>query len=66
MKKISWADFSRRQIMKMGATVAATGAMSSMLPGQAFAAAEDDRIIASAKKAVPNATEVTGILWSNY
>lgn len=66
MKKISWADFSRRQIMKMGTAAAVTGAMTPMLTGEAFAAAEDDRIIASAKKTTPNATEVTGILWSNY
>jgi multiple sugar transport system substrate-binding protein len=66
MKRISWADFSRREMMKAGAAMAATGAMTSAFAPNAFAAAEDDAIVAAAKKAVPNATEVTGILWSNY
>lgn len=66
MKQISWADFSRRQIMKMGAAAAATGAMTSAFAPNAFAGAEEDRIVAAAKKAVPNGQEVTGILWSNY
>jgi multiple sugar transport system substrate-binding protein len=50
----------------MGAMAAATGAMTAAMPGEAFAAAEDDRIIAAAKKTVHSPTEVTGILWSNY
>jgi len=64
VKKIKWADFSRRQIMKAGAVAAATGVLPTALTSPAFAAAEDDRIIASAKKL--GKTAVTGILWSNY
>lgn len=66
MKEIKWSDFSRRQIMKMGAAAAAAGAMTPALSSGAFAAAEDDRIVAAAKKAVPNGEELTGIMWSNY
>jgi multiple sugar transport system substrate-binding protein len=66
MKQISWADFSRRQMMKMSAAAAATGAMTSAFAPNAFAAAEDDKIVAAAKKAVPNGAELSGIMWSNY
>ena len=64
MQKIKWSDFSRRQIMKAGAVAAATGAMPGALTSAAFAGAEEDRIIAQAKKIGP--TDVTGIMWSNY
>ena len=64
MKTIKWADFSRRQIMKAGAAAAAAGVLPGALASSAFAGAEEDAIIASAKKLT--ATEVTGILWSNY
>jgi multiple sugar transport system substrate-binding protein len=64
VKTIKWADFSRRQIMKAGAVAAASGVLPGALTSQAFAGAEEDAIIASAKKLT--ATEVTGILWSNY
>ena len=64
MKKIKWADFSRRQIMKAGAVAAATGALPTALTSSALAGAEEDRIVANAKKL--GATEVTGVLWANY
>ncbi len=50
--------------MKAGAVAAATGVLPTALTSPAFAGAEEDRIIASAKKL--GKTEVTGILWSNY
>jgi len=64
VKKIKWADLSRRQIMKAGALAAATGVMPAALSSSALAGAEEDGIIANAKKL--GATEVTGILWANY
>ena len=64
MKIIKWSDFSRRQIMKAGAVAAATGVLPTALTSSAFAGAEEDRIIASAKKL--SATKVTGMLWANY
>ena len=64
VKKIKWADFSRRQIMKAGAVAAATGALPTALTSSALAGAEEDRIVANAKKL--GATEVTGVLWANY
>jgi multiple sugar transport system substrate-binding protein len=64
MKKIKWADFSRRQIMKAGAVAAATGVLPTSLTSPAWAGAEEDRIVASAKKL--GKVDVTGILWSNY
>ena len=64
MRKISFAELSRRQIMKAGAMAAATGVLPTALSSSAFAGAEEDRIIASAKKL--SATEVTGIIWSNF
>ena len=64
MQKIKWADFSRRQIMKAGAMAAATGVLPTALTSPAFAGAEEDRIVASAKKL--SATDVTGMLWANY
>jgi len=64
VQKIKWADFSRRQIMKAGAVAAATGVLPTALTSSALAGAEEDRIVANAKKL--GATEVTGILWANY
>jgi multiple sugar transport system substrate-binding protein len=50
--------------MKAGAMAAATGALPTALTSPALAGAEEDRIIANAKKL--DKTEVTGILWANY
>jgi len=50
--------------MKAGAMAAATGVLPAALTSPAFAGAEEDRIIASAKKL--SATNVTGMLWANY
>ncbi|MEK9662902.1 MAG: twin-arginine translocation signal domain-containing protein, partial [Alphaproteobacteria bacterium] len=66
MTTIKWSELSRREILKAGTTAAALGASASFVSGQAFAGAEEDRIVASAKKAVPNGAELTGIMWSNY
>ncbi len=50
--------------MKAGAVAAATGVLPTALTSPALAGAEEDRIIASAKKL--GAAEVTGMLWANY
>jgi multiple sugar transport system substrate-binding protein len=66
MKTIKWSEISRREILKAGTTAAALSASAPFVAGQAFAGAEEDRIVASAKKAAPNGAELTGIMWSNY
>lgn len=63
---IKWSEVSRREILKAGTAAAALGAAAPMTAGAAFAAAEEDRIVASAQKSVPNGAELTGIMWSNY
>jgi len=59
------ANFTRRQALK---GVMTTAAAASMLPAtglsRAFAGAEEDRIIAAAKKA--GTAELGGMIWSNY
>ena len=57
---------SRRKALKAGAAAAAAGAVGTAVPGQAIAGAEEDAIIAAAKKAFPNGQDLTGIMWSNY
>ena len=59
------ANFTRRQALK-GAmtTAAAAGVLPVAGVSQAFGAAEDDRIIAAAKKA--GSAELGGMIWSNY
>jgi hypothetical protein len=63
---IKWSEVSRREILKAGTAAAAFGAATPMMAGSAFASAEEDRIVASAKKAAPSGAELTGIMWSNY
>src|SRR3546814_14479145 len=66
MRTTSWKEFSRRDVLKYGTAAAALGAVGPVFAGAAYAAAEDDRIIAAAKKAVPNPVGLSGIMWSNY
>ncbi len=59
------ANFTRRQALK-GAmtTAAAAGVLPLAGVSQAFGGAEEDRIIAAAKKA--GGAELGGMIWSNY
>ncbi len=64
--KLSFAEFTRRQLLKRSAMAGAAGvAASSGLPLSAFAEGSmEDKIVASAKEAGP--ADLSGIIWSNY
>jgi len=65
-KTIKLSEITRREALKSGAAAAAMGVATPMMAGQAFAGAEEDRIVAAAKKAVPNGQDLTGIMWGLY
>lgn len=60
----NFADFTRRQFMKRATAAAAVGMSSSAFTGSAFAATEEERIIAASKAAKPQ--DIRGMIWSNY
>ena len=62
--KINFLDYTRREFMKTAAIAAAAGAAPSALVSEAFAATEEERIIAAAKRLNP--VGLRGMIWSNY
>jgi multiple sugar transport system substrate-binding protein len=67
-EKVKWSDVSRREILKAG-TAAAAVAGTPLAAGQALAGghgSENDKIVASAKKAVPGGQDLTGLMWGLY
>jgi len=64
VKRISWAELSRREVLKAGTAATALAAMAPA--SRVWAGDEEDRIVASAKKYAPNGEALTGIMWSNY
>lgn len=61
---MKWDEFTRRGMIKAGLTAAATGMLPMGMFGNAWAAAEDDRIVAAAKAA--GGADLNGMIWSLY
>ena len=60
----NFGDFTRRHFMKSAAAAAAVGMTSGAFTNSAFAATEEEGIIAAAKAVKP--AGLRGMIWSNY
>ncbi|MCY4551571.1 MAG: hypothetical protein OXC28_24790 [Defluviicoccus sp.] len=58
------SKFSRRDVVKGGLTVASLSALPVGIPGLAWGATENEKIIAAAKGA--GGADLKGMIWSNY
>ena len=58
------SKFSRRDVVKGGLTVASLSALPVGIPGLAWGATENEKIIAAAKGA--GGGDLKGMIWSNY